>query len=126
MTTPTRRPPRSKLKDSTRHPVPPPPGHSFRKDSDPPELADELERLRHDEWKHTSVGDGRGAAERAQVRMALLRGYQAGLRSTVPLLRQTIATFAVDGEDILGSREVIRRLRQAVKIAESEGRERER
>lgn len=58
-------------------PTPPPPGHSFRKPDDPPPLADELERLRHDEWKRTSVGDGRGAAEVAKVRMALLRGWEA-------------------------------------------------
>ncbi len=57
--------------------VPPTPGHSFEKSDDPAPLRAELARIRHEEWKRTSVGDGRGAAEAACTRMALRRGYEA-------------------------------------------------
>ncbi len=61
----------------TRIPTPPPLDHSFNKPDDPEPLRIELARLRHEEWKRTSVCDGRGAAEAACVKMALLRGYEA-------------------------------------------------
>lgn len=58
-----------------RSPVPAPWSHDFNKPDDPEPLREELARLRHEEWKHTSVCDGRGAAEAACTRMALLRGW---------------------------------------------------
>lgn len=58
-------------------PIPPPPDHDFNKPSDPPPLRSRLAALRHEEWKRTSVGDGRGAAAAACVRMALLDGWRA-------------------------------------------------
>ena len=63
--------------------VPPPANHQFRKPDDPPELANELEQIRHSEWKFTSIGNAVLAAEFAVVRMALLRGYDAGLRAAL-------------------------------------------
>jgi len=64
--------------------VPPPPGHDFNEPDDPEPLRPELARLRHDEWKRTSVCDGQGAAEAACARLALLRGYEAGVISAPP------------------------------------------
>jgi len=60
-------------------PAPPPPGHDFNRDGDPLPLAARLARLRHEEWKRTSVGDGRGAAEAACIRQALLDGWDAAV-----------------------------------------------
>ena len=60
-----------------RMPTPAPFNHNFNHLDDPEPLRPELARLRHEEWKRTSVCDGRGAAEAACTRMALLRGWAA-------------------------------------------------
>jgi len=60
-----------------RQPVPPPASHVFSREDDPPPLRLRLELLRRAEWKHTSVGDGRGAAEAAITRISLLDGWNA-------------------------------------------------
>ena len=63
---------------------PPPPGHDFNKSDDPKPLRRELSRIRHEEWKKAAAGDGRGAAEAACIRLALIRGYKAALSDDEP------------------------------------------
>ncbi len=55
-------------------------GHEFNNE-DPEPLRKELARLRREEWKHASVCDGRGAAEAACTRMALLRGWDLAIEA---------------------------------------------